>query len=147
LFWEYRNDTGRIERFLLRKDFPIFVIELNINTMHELSIAIHIADIIENEAIQAQAEKVTKVELEIGSMSGVEPAALELAVPEAFRGTMMEKAELVYHYIPASAVCQSCCHEFDPTWHFSICPHCNSSDTYFLRGKELNIKSFDIIKS
>ena len=88
-----------------RKDFPIFVIEFNINTMHELSIAIQIAEIIESEAIQAQAEKVTKVELEIGSLSGIEPTALELAVPEAFRGTMMEEAELVYHYIAALAVC------------------------------------------
>ncbi|GAB1418520.1 hypothetical protein MASR2M12_12850 [Bacteroidales bacterium] len=115
--------------------------------MHELSIAIQIAEIIESEAIQAQAEKVTKVELEIGSLSGIEPTALELAVPEAFRGTMMEEAELVYHYIAALAVCQDCCQEFDPTWHFSVCPHCNSGETYFLRGKEFNIKSFDIIKS
>ncbi len=114
--------------------------------MHELSIALNIAEIIQDEAIKAQAERVTKVVLEIGSMSGIEPMALELAVPEAFKGTLIENAEIFYQYIPALAMCETCCKQFDPGMYFSICPFCSSTQTFFLKGKELNIKSFDIVK-
>ena len=114
--------------------------------MHELSIALQIAEIIEDESHKAGAHSVSKVELEIGSLSGIEPSALELAVPEAFKNTMMAHAEVVYHYIEARAVCQSCCNEFDPADHFKICPFCNSMETYLLKGKELKIKSFEIIQ-
>lgn len=114
--------------------------------MHELSIAVQIAEIIVEEAQNAGASTVSKVELEIGSLAGIEPNAIELAVPEAFKSTICEGAEIVFHYIQAKAVCESCCSEFDPADHFKICPFCNSLYTSFIKGKELKIKSFDIIK-
>ncbi|HQQ13753.1 MAG TPA: hydrogenase maturation nickel metallochaperone HypA [Bacteroidales bacterium] len=114
--------------------------------MHELSIAVQIAEIITEEAAKAEALTVTKVILEIGSLSGIEADAIELAVPEAFRNTICENAAVEYHYIKARAVCESCCNEFDPIDHYKICPFCNSLYTSFLKGKELNIKSFDIVK-
>ncbi len=113
--------------------------------MHELSIAIQITEIIEEEAKNAGAASVLQVQLEIGELSGVEMEALEMAMQEAVRGTIISTAELVYHLISARAVCESCCNEFDPIDVFKICPFCNSLHTSLLKGKELKIRSIEVV--
>lgn len=113
--------------------------------MHELSIAIQITEIIEEEAKNAGADAVLQVQLEIGELSGVEMDALEMAMQEAVRGTIASEAELIYHRIAAKAVCESCCNEFDPIDVFKICPYCNSLHTNLLKGKELKIRSIEVV--
>lgn len=112
--------------------------------MHELSIAIEITEIVQEEAKKAEASSISKVELEIGTLSGVEFDALQFAMTEAVNGTMLEKTEIVYHIITAKAVCEDCCNDFDTEDHFNVCPVCNSNNTNFICGKELKIKSIDI---
>jgi hydrogenase nickel incorporation protein HypA/HybF len=112
--------------------------------MHELSIAMQIVEIVEEEAKKHDSALVSAVHLEIGTLSGVEPDALEFAMEEAVRHSIVAKAELFYHYIEAVAVCEECCHEFKTEDYFKVCPYCNSINTSLLKGKELKIKSIDI---
>ncbi|MDP3462416.1 MAG: hydrogenase maturation nickel metallochaperone HypA [Bacteroidales bacterium] len=112
--------------------------------MHELSIAMSIVDIVLEEAAGHHAKRVSKVEIEIGSQAGIVYDALVFAMDEAVRDTLLEKAELAYHFIDAVSVCQECCHEFKPEFHYAACPLCNSFQTYVIQGKELKVKSIDI---
>ncbi len=115
--------------------------------MHELSIAINIVEIATAEAINANADSVLKIELEIGRLAGVLPDALELAMNEAVKNSILENAEVKFNYIDGQAVCQDCCHEFETNDYFKPCPVCNSTNNFLVRGKELNIKSMDIEQS
>lgn len=112
--------------------------------MHELSIAIQIVEIVEEEAKKHDAEHVSAVHLDIGTLSGVEPDALKFAMEEAVRHSIAAKAELFYHFIEAVAVCEDCCNEFKTEDYFKVCPYCNSVNTSLLKGKELKIRSIDI---
>lgn len=112
--------------------------------MHELSIAMNIVEIVEDEARQAGAKTIDKVHLEIGSLSGVMPDALEFALKEAINGSSLEKAVIEINLIQAVAVCEDYCQEFEKTDHFKSCPFCNSLNTNFIKGKELKIKSIEI---
>ncbi|MBK9292756.1 MAG: hydrogenase maturation nickel metallochaperone HypA [Bacteroidetes bacterium] len=114
--------------------------------MHELSIALNIMEIVDAEARAAGADEVSKIELEIGSWSGVEPDAIEMAMAEAIRETIASKAKVVFHWRKAMAACEDCCNEFEPEDIFKICPYCNSLNTHLLTGKELNIKSIEVVK-
>lgn len=112
--------------------------------MHELSIAMQIVEILEEEVKKHDAQRVSAVHLDIGTLSGVEPDALKFAMEEAVRNSVAAHAELFYHIIEAVAVCEDCCHEFKTDDYFKVCPYCNSLNTSFLKGKELKIKSIDI---
>jgi hydrogenase nickel incorporation protein HypA/HybF len=114
--------------------------------MHELSIAVNIVELATEEAEKANARKVLKLVLEIGSLSGVLPEALEFAMEEAIKGSMLENAAISYNYIPAIANCPDCCNEFETDDYFKVCPVCNSTNTFFVKGKELNIKSIEVLQ-
>ncbi|HMM12657.1 MAG TPA: hydrogenase maturation nickel metallochaperone HypA [Bacteroidales bacterium] len=113
--------------------------------MHELSIAMHIMDIVSAEAEAAGAKGVNRIELEIGLLSGVEPDAIQLAMEEAIVDTIASQASVIFHWKKAVAVCEDCCKEFEPDDVFKICPYCNSLNTRLLTGKELKIKSIEVI--
>ena len=81
--------------------------------MHELSIALSIIDIAEQEVNRNSAKEVVEIELEIGKLSGIEPYALDFAWDMAIMNTVLEKAKRITRYIEATAVCQDCGHEFE----------------------------------
>lgn len=112
--------------------------------MHELSIAMSIVDIVLEEASANHAQRISKIEIEIGSQAGVVADALAFAMDEAIKDTLLENAELVYHFIDAVSVCQECCHEFKPENLYPTCPLCSSFQTNVIHGKELKVKSIEI---
>ncbi len=114
--------------------------------MHELSIAQSIVEIAEEEAKKAGALSVSKIELDIGLLAGIEFAAFDFAWPEATRNTVLEHAECVINKIPGKARCGACGHLFEMKEYFELCPACGAYDHEVIRGKELKIKSIEITK-
>lgn len=112
--------------------------------MHELSIALGIVKIAEEESRKAEAKKVLAIELEIGSMSGIEREALEFAWPVAVKDTVLQDADRQIDWIEARARCAECHHEFDVENSFDTCPKCNSYFKDIFKGKELRVKSLEI---
>lgn len=112
--------------------------------MHELSIAMSIVDICTDELKKAGAKKVTQVELEIGSLAGVETGALEFSWDVAVENTPVKDAPLIIHMVKATARCRSCQTEFPIDNFFSPCPHCGEYGFDVLRGKELQIKAITV---
>jgi hydrogenase nickel incorporation protein HypA/HybF len=112
--------------------------------MHELSIAMSIVDICTEEVQKAQAEKVTQVELEIGSLSGVEIEALKFSWDVAVNNTPVAGAPLQIRYVKARAKCQECNSEFDIENYFSPCSECGAFGYEVIAGKELQIKAITV---
>lgn len=109
--------------------------------MHELSIAESIVELAEEQAHNHQASVVEELELEIGRLAGVEIQTLEFALESAVKGTMLEHAVIVRHYIAGEGQCADCGRVFPVEALFSSCPECGSFCVKILKGKELRVKS------
>ncbi len=114
--------------------------------MHELSILENIVDIAAYELKRSGGLSIETIELEIGTLSGVEPDALEFAWPEATQHTVLEKTRKIIRYIPGQARCQACGALFDLPYIYQVCPKCGSYHKDVIQGKELNVKSLEILK-
>lgn len=113
--------------------------------MHELSIAMSIVDIAEQEVKKNNAAEVVEIELEIGKLSGIEPYALDFAWDQAILKTVLEHAKRKTRYIEARAQCQDCGNEFEIDNYYDECPSCQSYMKELISGKELRVKSLTVI--
>ena len=96
------------------------------------------------KAFQAEAKKITAIELEIGSMAGIELEALEFAWPVAVKDTVLAEAKREIDWVEAKARCAECQFEFDVENSYDSCPQCKSYFKDIYRGKELRVKSLEI---
>lgn len=109
--------------------------------MHELSIAMSIVELAEEEAVKAGASVISIIEVEIGSLAGIETDALSFCWDSAIRDTMASQAQLVIHPIGAEAHCLDCGNVFPVNDYYSGCPSCQGFQYRITKGKELRIKS------
>ena len=63
--------------------------------MHELSIVQNLVSLCEKNAAKENAKEISKIEIKVGRLSGVEPHYLESAFDVYKTGTICENAELV----------------------------------------------------
>ena len=112
--------------------------------MHEFSLAINIVEIAENEAKKANAETITSIEVETGTLSGVVVEALKTALEAATRGTMLDKALIGINVVNGLARCSQCQHEYETNDVFSPCPECGAFNPEIIAGKELRVKSIEV---
>lgn len=113
--------------------------------MHELSIALGIVKIAEVETAKAKATSVTKIELEIGVLSGIELDSLNFIWESAIKETVLEFAEKEIIVINGKGKCVDCDTEFEMVNLFDPCPYCNSYFKGILQGKELRVKALEVI--
>jgi hydrogenase nickel incorporation protein HypA/HybF len=109
--------------------------------MHEMSIALSIIDLASKQAREAGAREIKEVELDIGTMSGVELEALNFAMKVAVKNTMLEKSRIKINHITASAECLECGHAFNTRAILGPCPECSALNTRIISGRELQVKS------
>ncbi len=113
--------------------------------MHELSIAMGIVKIAEDETRKAHATRVEVIELEIGTLAGIEFEALEFVWPAAVKGTVLETAAKRVDVIPGKARCMDCDTPFDVTRLYDTCPSCHSNLKAIVQGKELRVKALEVV--
>ncbi|MCF6241872.1 MAG: hydrogenase maturation nickel metallochaperone HypA [Bacteroidales bacterium] len=113
--------------------------------MHELSIVMGIIDIARNEIKKANLHKVETIEIEIGTLAGIEFEALDFAWNMAVNNTVLEKAERKINIIQATAKCISCGYIFNTKSVFDQCPKCNELFTEIITGRELRVKAITAI--
>ena len=114
--------------------------------MHELSIAKGIVDIAEKETAKVKANKVESIELEIGTLSGLEVDALEFVWALAVEGTVLEHASKKIHIIKGEAKCSDCNTFFELNQVYDACPNCNSFLKVIIKGKQLTVKTLKVSK-
>ena len=113
--------------------------------MHELSIAMGIVKIAEDETAKVNAEKVTKIQLEIGVLAGVEIDSLNFVWDSAVQNSVLENAEKEIIVINGIGKCVDCDAVFDMENIYDCCPKCGSNFKGILKGKELKVKSLEVI--
>ena len=112
--------------------------------MHELSIALGIVRIAEDEAVKAGVSRFSAIDLEIGTLAGIEFDALDFAWPSAVKNTVLQNARCRMHIIPARAECCDCQAKFSVKEVYDSCPACGSYLKNIFQGKELRVRSLDI---
>lgn len=112
--------------------------------MHELSIAMSIIEIAEENARREKARIINEIELDIGTQAGVVLEALDFAMQSAVQGTMLESARVKINTIPAKAACAACQHEFYVEDVFNPCPECGNPFSEIIQGRELKVKSLKV---
>ena len=111
--------------------------------MHEMAIAEGILNIAFDYAKQNNSQKVNRITLKIGEMSGVEMEALNLSFDVLTKGTIAENAELVINKIPIVGQCNKCGKEFHVEHYNFFCPECDGV-LILKSGRELQVESLDL---
>jgi len=113
--------------------------------MHELSIALSLLDLVEEEAARREC-RVAAVHLRLGPLSGVVREALASAYEMAREGTPMAETELIIEEVPVVVACPACGAEGPPVSAFELrCPDCGTPTPEVLRGRELDVVALEIV--
>ena len=114
--------------------------------MHELSIAMSIVEMAEEEAAQRGA-RVNAVHLRLGALAGVVKAALLSSYELACEGTGLEGSRLVIEEIPVVAYCPQCLvPRTVESVQWFVCPECKSPVTDVIEGRELEVSALEILE-
>ena len=108
--------------------------------MHELAITEGLVDAV-TERLPGQ--RVTRVRLEIGALSGVVADSVLFCFDLVTDGTDLEGATLEIAQCPAVCSCRVCGSEFEPDGPIAICP-CGSAEVTVLAGQDLKITSVQV---
>ena len=111
--------------------------------MHELALTQSIVDLATGCARQQGLRKVTRVVVEVGAASGVEPDAVSFCFEIVTADTMARGAELHIDRIALRGACRRCGNEFPMAHLASACPECGSYGPRLLQGRELRVMSID----
>ena len=113
--------------------------------MHELSIAMSIVDMAQEEPEPAQRQQVHAVHLEARPLAGVVKEALLSSYEMACEATPLEGSQLVIEEIPVEVFCPKCqAPRLVASIQWFCCPECGTPTTNVLRGKELEVVALEI---
>lgn len=112
--------------------------------MHELSLCQDLLDQVCAIAETHHAEKVVRITVRIGPLSGVEPRLLESAFSIGCVGTVAEQAQLLLETQPIRVRCNVCALESGATLSNLICQHCGDNDTRLVSGDELILAQVEL---
>lgn len=112
--------------------------------MHELSLMEGMIASLEREAREQGFDRICRIRLEVGRLSGVEIEALQFAFGPATEGTLADGAELEILEVPASGTCRDCGAEVEVEARFDACPACGTGFVAVTGGTELRIKDLEV---
>jgi len=113
--------------------------------MHELSIAQSLIELASEAAARDGCERVTRLLVRLGAMSGVVREALEFSFELAAEETPCAGATLEIEEIKVTVFCPSCDERktLDDGYLF-CCPTCCSPTPQILTGRELELVSVEV---
>jgi hydrogenase nickel incorporation protein HypA/HybF len=113
--------------------------------MHELSIAMSIVEMAEEETERRGGSRVNAVHLKLGALAGVVKEALLSSYALASEGTDLQGSRLVIEEIPLVVYCPKCLapRTLDSVQWF-VCPECKSPVSDVIHGRELQVFALEI---
>ena len=112
--------------------------------MHELGITENIVNIALAKAGEAQASKISKINLVIGEMSGFVADCIQFYFDSLSRDTIAQGAVLRFELVPAQLQCRNCSTIFTPKDSLWSCPECRGRSVEISKGRELYIESIEV---
>jgi hydrogenase nickel incorporation protein HypA/HybF len=113
--------------------------------MHEISLCESLREILEEQAVEQGFERVTRVWLEIGPLSCVEPEALRFGFDAVMTGSVAEGAALEIAHPPGHARCLGCGAEMTVTDRLATCPDCGATELRVTGGDALKIRKLEVV--
>jgi hydrogenase nickel incorporation protein HypA/HybF len=113
--------------------------------MHELSIAMGIIEIAEEEADRHGGVPVLAIHIKLGPLSGVVKEALTSAYDLAREGSALAETRLVFEETAIVIRCPRCeTEETVPSVYELCCPRCGTPSADIVCGRELEVTALEI---
>lgn len=109
--------------------------------MHELGITRNVVAIVSE---RAQGQKVLRVTLEVGRLSGMFSQAISFCFDICSQGTPLEGAALQIVDVEGRGQCSACGAEPVLTMPLGRCPVCHEPSLRIVAGTELKIKEMEV---
>ena len=109
--------------------------------MHELSITRSVVAIVSE---RAQGQKVLRVTLEVGRLSGMFAEAIRFCFDICSQGTPLEGATLQIVEVEGRGQCSACGAEPVMTMPLGRCPVCREPSLRIVAGTELKIREMEV---
>lgn len=111
--------------------------------MHEMSLAQGVLDLVRENARRAGVSRVTRVRLEIGELSAVEPQALRFCFGAVVAGSLAADAALEIVEVPGSAWCIACAKPVRVASRAADCPECGGAQLQVTGGDRMRVIDFE----
>jgi hydrogenase nickel incorporation protein HypA/HybF len=113
--------------------------------MHELSIAMSIVEMAEEEAVLRGGAQVSAVHLKLGALAGVVKDALLSCYELACEGTELQGSRLVVEDVPIEVYCPKCLAPRTlESIQWFVCPECKSPVSEVIHGRELQVFALEL---
>ena len=112
--------------------------------MHELSVTQNLLNLVLEQAEKAGAQRVTRINLRIGEMSGIVDNSVQFYFDFLSKDTLAQGARLAFARIPVRFRCRSCATEFEPGERDWACPVCGATGGEIVAGQEMAVESIEI---
>ena len=109
--------------------------------MHELGITRNVVSIVSE---RAAGQKVLRVSLEVGRLSGMLSEAIRFCFEICAKGTPLEGATLQIIDVEGRGLCSACGAEPVMTMPLGRCPQCHEPSLRIVAGTELKIKEMEV---
>ena len=122
---------------------PCLIINM-VKAMHEYSITESILSLALENAKEANAERITQVNLVIGDLSGVVADCVRFYFDFISKDTMAHGASLVFDTKPIIVRCHKCDNTFTPKDSDWSCPECRETGMDIIPGRECYMESIEV---
>jgi hydrogenase nickel incorporation protein HypA/HybF len=112
--------------------------------MHEFSITESMLNLALEKAKEAEAKKITCINLVLGEMSGVVGECVQFYFDALSRDTIAAGARLVFDARPTRLRCNHCQSVFEPRDHDWTCPACREMAVEIVSGRECYMESIEV---
>lgn len=107
--------------------------------MHEMSLAMSVAEIAERTMVSYPRKRLTAIELTVGEMAGVEMQSFRTALDAVIRTSQWPDASVEINLLPAESCCINCGCRFHPKAIYSACPKCGNGACSIIAGTEFRV--------
>ena len=109
--------------------------------MHELSLALEVIGLAQGEADKNGISVILEILIEVGTLSGVEADAFELALNLAVKDSILENTSIHITRTPGKGKCKTCDLEFEVEQLLTPCPGCQGYPSEVSGGSEFRVVS------
>ena len=112
--------------------------------MHELSVTEGILKICLDEGKKYNVEKIKKINIVVGELTGLMPSCISYYFNIVAKGTLAEEAEISITYEKVKIKCKSCGFEGQFLSNQYVCPNCGNDDYEIVKGREFYIDTMEV---
>jgi hydrogenase nickel incorporation protein HypA/HybF len=112
--------------------------------MHEASITESILSLALEKGKEAGAQKITRVNLVLGELSGIVGECLQMYFEVLAQNTLAGGAVLSWETKPTTLKCRKCAKVFLPADYNWACPECREANVEIVSGRECYMESIEV---